>query len=236
MSETSGVLTVERTQQGENLFKKDFIFPFPKNTPTEIINGWDYDPIGKIHKVTHHRAIDFGLEPCTPILAVANGIVIATSQFRYIKPKNRNGFIGFGLGNYIEIHHLGSEIITRYGHLQNIYPAIPYIQPDKTEKGFNSTFLENITLEELRRFGVFIKQGEVIGNSGFSGLSDNQEEFPLDSAYPDSNVQYWEPNPHLHFEVMRLDENGKRQPVDPFGLYSDEITDYQRLLAEMRQR
>jgi len=232
VSEKSQIITAERNLKGENLFAKDFIKPFPQDIPVRIVNGWEYDPVGKIHRVVKHRAIDFRLEPGIPILAVANGLAISTSQFRYITSADRKNVIGFARGNCVKILHFGLGLVTYYGHLRNIAPTIPYINPDETDKGFHSEFVDKITHEQLRQYGVFIKSGNNLGDSGLSGLSF-EWELPLQSADPNNSIKYWETNPHLHFETVKLGKNGKEEPIDPFGLYSGNPEDYARLLDEL---
>ncbi len=107
--------------------------------------GMRYHPI--LHFSRMHAGIDFGAAWGSPIVAAADGQVVAA------------GWAG-GYGREVRIAH-GSGIVTLYGHMSSI-AASP---------------------------GETVRQGQVIGYVGSSGLSTG---------------------PHLHFEVK---VNGR--PVDP---------------------
>jgi murein DD-endopeptidase MepM/ murein hydrolase activator NlpD len=107
--------------------------------------GMRYHPI--LHYTRFHSGLDFGAAWGSPIVAAADGQVIAA------------GWSG-GYGREVEVAH-GSGIITLYGHMSGIV-ASP---------------------------GEAVRQGQVIGYVGSSGLSTG---------------------PHVHFEVR---VNGR--PVDP---------------------
>jgi len=107
--------------------------------------GVRYHPI--LHIARMHTGIDFGAAWGSPIVAAADGQVIAA------------GWAG-GYGREVQVAH-GGGIVTLYGHMSGI-AASP---------------------------GDIVRQGQVIGYVGSSGLSTG---------------------PHVHFEVRM---NG--QPVDP---------------------
>jgi len=107
--------------------------------------GVRYHPI--LHIARMHTGIDFGAAWGSPIVAAADGQVIAA------------GWAG-GYGREVQVAH-GGGIVTLYGHMSGI-AASP---------------------------GDIVRQGQVIGYVGSSGLSTG---------------------PHVHFEVR---VNG--QPVDP---------------------
>ncbi len=107
--------------------------------------GLRYHPI--LHYSRMHAGIDFGAPWGSPIVAAADGEVVAA------------GWAG-GYGREVRVAH-GGGIVTLYGHMSTIV-ASP---------------------------GEAVRQGQVIGYVGSSGLSTG---------------------PHLHFEVK---VNG--QPVDP---------------------
>lgn len=110
--------------------------------------GVRYHPI--LHFARMHSGIDFGAAWGSPIVAAADGQVIAT------------GWSG-GYGRQVRVAHSGG-IVTTYSHMSSI-AASP---------------------------GEIVRQGQVIGYVGSSGLSTG---------------------PHLHFEVRF---NG--QAVDPTGV------------------
>jgi murein DD-endopeptidase MepM/ murein hydrolase activator NlpD len=107
--------------------------------------GYRYHPILRFSRL--HAGIDFGARWGSPIVAAADGMVIAA------------GYAG-GYGRQVRIAH-GSGIVTSYSHM-SATAATP---------------------------GVPVRQGQVIGYVGSSGLSTG---------------------PHLHFEVR---VGG--QPVNP---------------------
>jgi murein DD-endopeptidase MepM/ murein hydrolase activator NlpD len=104
-----------------------------------------YHPI--LHFARMHAGIDFGAAWGSPIVAAADGQVVAA------------GWAG-GYGREVQIAH-GGGIVTLYGHMSGIAASA----------------------------GEIVRQGQVIGYVGSSGLSTG---------------------PHVHFEVR---VNG--QPVDP---------------------
>ncbi len=110
--------------------------------------GMRYHPI--LHYMRFHSGIDFGAAWGSPIVAAADGKVIAA------------GWSG-GYGREVEVAH-GSGIVSLYGHMSSIVAS-----PGET-----------------------VRQGQVIGYVGSSGLSTG---------------------PHVHFEVK---VNGK--PVDPMSV------------------
>jgi murein DD-endopeptidase MepM/ murein hydrolase activator NlpD len=98
--------------------------------------GMRYHPI--LHYERFHAGLDFGAPYGSPIVAAANGQVVAA------------GWAG-GYGNEVQIAH-GGGIVSLYGHMSGI----------------------------VARAGEMVRQGQVIGYVGSTGLSTG---------------------PHLHFEV-----------------------------------
>jgi murein DD-endopeptidase MepM/ murein hydrolase activator NlpD len=110
--------------------------------------GMRYHPI--LHYERFHAGLDFGAPYGSPIVAAANGQVVAA------------GWAG-GYGNEVQISH-GGGVVTLYGHMSGV----------------------------VARPGEVVRQGQVIGYVGSTGLSTG---------------------PHLHFEVK---VNG--QAVNPLGV------------------
>ena len=110
--------------------------------------GMRYHPI--LHYERFHAGLDFGAAYGSPIVAAANGQVVAA------------GWAG-GYGHEVQIAH-GGGVITLYGHMSEI----------------------------VARSGEMVRQGQVIGYVGSTGLSTG---------------------PHLHFEVR---VNG--QAVNPLDV------------------
>ena len=110
--------------------------------------GYRYHPI--LHFVRFHAGLDIGASWGSPIVAAADGRVVAA------------GWAG-GYGREVQIAH-GGGLVSLYGHMSQI-AAEP---------------------------GSFVRQGQVIGYVGSSGLSTG---------------------PHVHFEVR-----SGGQPVNPLGV------------------
>ena len=110
--------------------------------------GMRYHPI--LHYERFHAGLDFGAPYGSPIVAAANGQVIAA------------GWAG-GYGNEVQIAH-GGGVVSLYGHMSGI----------------------------VARPGEVVRQGQVIGYVGSTGLSTG---------------------PHLHFEIK---VNG--QAVNPLDV------------------
>jgi murein DD-endopeptidase MepM/ murein hydrolase activator NlpD len=110
--------------------------------------GYRYHPI--LHFTRFHAGIDFGAGWGSPIVAAADGQVVAA------------GWAG-GYGREVQIAH-GGGLTTVYGHMSGIV-ASP---------------------------GSFVRQGQLIGYVGSSGLSTG---------------------PHLHYEVRK-----DGVPVNPLGV------------------
>ena len=110
--------------------------------------GMRYHPI--LHYTRFHAGIDFGAAWGSPIVAAADGQVVAA------------GWTG-GYGREVQVAH-GGGIVTLYGHMSGIAASA----------------------------GQMVRQGQVIGYVGSSGLSTG---------------------PHLHFEVK---VNGRA--VDPMSV------------------
>jgi murein DD-endopeptidase MepM/ murein hydrolase activator NlpD len=110
--------------------------------------GLRHHPI--LHFSRMHTGIDFGAAWGSPIVAAADGQVVAA------------GWTG-GYGRQVQVAH-GSGIVTTYSHMSGIAAS----------------------------FGETVRQGQVIGYVGSTGLSTG---------------------PHLHFEVRM---NGR--PVDPMSV------------------
>ena len=110
--------------------------------------GMRYHPI--LHYERFHAGLDFGAPYGSPIVAAANGQVVAA------------GWAG-GYGHEVQIAH-GGGIVTLYGHMSSI----------------------------VAQAGEMVRQGQVIGYVGSTGLSTG---------------------PHLHFEV-RVDGRA----VNPLGV------------------
>jgi hypothetical protein len=126
------------------LSQRALLTDIPTLWPLKGVRGRVTNPYGPaIHPFTGewylHKGLDIGYGMGAPIVATANGKIIAKDYEEH------------GYGNYLVIQHkYGFD--TKYAHMQNIYV----------------------------KAGQVVKQGEIIGTMGNSGLSDG---------------------PHLHYEV-----------------------------------
>jgi murein DD-endopeptidase MepM/ murein hydrolase activator NlpD len=117
------------TPDGHSMQKAFLRAPLEFRRVSSRFSSGRYHPILNI--IRAHRGIDYAAPQGTPVRAAGSGRV----RFRGIKG---------GYGNVIELDH-GAGIVTVYGHLSHIAPAV--------------------------RTGERVTQGQVIGNVGMTGLA-----------------------------------------------------------------
>lgn len=204
--------------------------PFEKKN-YQITEGWNYSEKEKeITGFTGHGGIDFELAFGSTILAAADGWAI--SSYMNFPIKDEKGQVklyqgkplGFGYGYFVQIFHpkevTGTEIplYTTYGHLLTI-TGVPFHKPRKTGDSWWPVGNKvSPDLYPLYHHARYIKSGQVIGYSGFSGLTWGYDDYP---NIPDPKFYPSWDKPHLHFEVAtRVGYKKKKRFFDPYGIKS----------------
>jgi len=191
--------------------------PFSKDIPLDITEGWIYsDQERSIHGISSHRAIDFAMPEGTPIYAAASGYAVSATQISYLDRTYQGKKIGYSRGNFVEIWHPEQKVLTRYLHLSHIQEDIPYGQ-------------------EIENTGKFVRQGELIGWSGSTGLAWGCDEAPNPTGDENKKCPTWDED-HLHFEVFRRNSEGKKDlRFDPFEIYKDytHYKDFDRTIIDL---
>jgi len=172
-----------------------------------------------VHK---HRATDWeaASESDRLVRAVADGYGFASYHFlRNMPVKGIFGEgDGYGLGNFVQVFHPEQNVLTIYAHLDGIPKHIPFLPPEETEKGLIPWILRADGLEQLR-MGQVIRQGEVLGRIGCSGLRGSIEwRHPIADA-----LKSWDRS-HLHLEFYRRLKN-QWVSFDPFDI-SGKLQEY----------
>lgn len=175
-----------------------------------------------------------------PVLAAADGRAYFSYQYTSgIWTDPATGIthqVGWGAGLFVEIRHAKDQPgnrgwVTQYIHLSKVAPGLPYLKPDAVSDPADPThpdwFPTGILKEDnaLWNVGVPVKQGQVIGYQGDTGIGfgwkDNFD--PATGQVAPRNravLKPWDP-PQLHFQLYQGRVNGVKQNiVDPFGLYS----------------
>lgn len=209
---------------------KPFLFlPFRQGTKFKITEGWKYSVQEKrIHGFELHRGVDFAAKRGTPILAPADGFAFSSFSLAFAgveketfvtksteAKKYRGKFIGFGLGNFVQIFNPKEKIYLSFGHLEKVAPKIPFFEPQPKDDAFDPVVLFG---NKLKKQGRFINRGEVIGYMGDSGCSWGYLEKP--GFRPDHRKFFSWDEVHTHFEVFTRDKKGKKNlRLDPFDIY-----------------
>src|SRR5690606_9328496 len=147
---------------------KSFLYlPFRKIDKVKITEGWYYSSgEQRIHGHKIHYGIDFAADRGTPVLAAAPGLALSFYQLGY-SGKYKGKRVGFGFGNYVQIWHPQANCFTLYAHLDAIAPYIPYI-PDIKKDDEEISGVRSLTLAKIKKQGLNIKRGTVIGWMGDS--------------------------------------------------------------------
>ena len=190
--------------------------PLHKGTDFRITEGWIYSKEEwEIHGCLEHYGIDFAAERGTPILAAADGWAISSY---HQKPGGtyKGKPIGMALGKFVQIWHPEQGVYTQYAHLEQIDEAVPYIEPTKTDDGWDPTFVYRPNGEEIPGWEE-VKRGQVIGCMGDTGLYWGYQETPTHRPDPATNPSWDEV--HVHFEIFTRGPDGKKNArFDPFAI------------------
>lgn len=192
------------------------LFPFREGVDVRLAEGWIYsDEEQKIHGRKIHYASDLAAPRGTPVYAAADGLAIASFDTQD-DGEYQGKRIGFGYGRFVQVWSPETSTYTIYSHLEEIAPGIYYEEPTKTETGWVAEL--PISKEEAEEHeSTPIKQGDLIGYVGDSGLTWGYEETPENRPNP-TEFPSWDET-HLHFEVFRYDSDGKKVAYDPYGIY-----------------
>lgn len=212
--------------------------PFAAKTKFQITEGWIYSKQeNKIHGFEIHRGLDFACRRGTPVLAPADGFAFSSFSLSYAGKKDgtivwlrsearlyKGKFVGFGLGNFIQIYHPRQRLYTSFGHLENVAESLPYFEPTAEGDGWKPKI---IFYPEIIKSGKKVKRGEIIGYVGDSGISWGYKERPGFRPDP-KKYPSWDET-HTHFEIFSRDESGKKEfRYDPFGIYGG-LDEYKKL-------
>lgn len=203
--------------------------PFQEGTDFRVTEGWNYSKEEKnIHNLHFHQAIDFSVPRNTPVYAADDGYAIASSQISYLDKNYQNKKIGYAYGNFVQIWHPEQKIFTLYAHLEKISDDIPYLPPIKYKDAWIPVGIQNQLSSSIFQKSIFIRQGDLIGYAGDSGLSWGYKEFPQLRPNP-IEFPSWD-EVHLHFEVLKRNKDGlKLENFDPYGIYG-EVSGYEENL------
>ncbi len=210
----------------------------------QITEGMQYGTEeSAIHGKINHDAIDFAAAIGSSVRAAASGFAIAGYQFEYAftdltRAKVRlwqNKTVGYGLGRFVLILHLEPALRDRwlytiYGHLLSTASHIPFYEPERrindADTGWEPIKFRQSPQAHITS-AVIVKQGELIGEVGITGMEWGVEGSSELEYHP---ANYWD-EPHTHFVTeIRGPQGEKIEHLDPFGIYADE-TAYTKVRA-----
>lgn len=194
----------------------------------QVTNGW----VTSTDEETYtgpglHRSLDFefmrqqdhgyGL----PVVAAADGRAYFTYQNLtdvWVDPQGVAHRIGVGAGLVVEVRH-ANGFVTQYIHLATVAKGIPYLRPEADPDVPGDWIPSGLfrTNEELWEFGVPVRQGQVIGTQGDTGIGlDWNDDFDVETGKvaPRNRelLKPWDP-PQLHFQVYNGRINGAKQNI-----------------------
>jgi murein DD-endopeptidase MepM/ murein hydrolase activator NlpD len=192
-----------------------------------ISEGWKYSQEEQdIHGFVNHSAVDFEAKRGAPIYAAADGYAISSAHlFNLVHRYQGKAPIGFGLGNFVQVWHPSLGVYTSYSHLQKVSSTIPYFAPTCEFSNCDPKDIYNPPSFSEQK-GVFVKQGQLLGWIGDSGLGWGYLEQPQNRPDP-IKFPSWD-RTHLHFEVYDRDPEKflKQNRYDPFGWYDGDLSHY----------
>lgn len=182
----------------------------------------------KISGQRRHYGIDYSLPRGTPILAAASGWAISSYHWHLLWDKVGKGrirykrykgkLLGNGYGYFVTIYHPRQDLFTQYGHLDEIFPKIPFLEPMRRRLRFD-TLVSRIKKSQFPKRGVWVRGGQVVGWCGDSGVTLGYRDYPI-RPDPQKFPSWWET--HLHFEVYTgRDPMGRKLKdflLDPYDI------------------
>ncbi len=188
--------------------------------------GWDDNS---------HQALDFeGLELGVPILAPADGIAWCSYQFLTLRIEN-DVVYGGGAGLFVEIQHEHVDVpgfgklTTQLIHLGSVAEDIPYLPAVQTDEFDWHPSGVMKTQDELRRLGIPVRAGDVIGTFGATGIGREHFNPANHTVIIPEDTTLWDP------QQLHMAANCGRDPGRSFarknrlclsGLYGQERQDY----------
>lgn len=252
----AGVITPDQP-----FLKLPFVQGLARNL--KITQGWTVEATeASIIGAGEHNAIDFeGYAYGAPIVAAADGWAWYSYE-RYVTPVNYSDpitgrlitFIDEGAGLVVEVAHDARSTgvpgnprwVSQYMHLSRVRPGIPYQTsvPDEVVEiqgqKYTNYYPQGIVrpTEDLVKVGKRVKQGEVIGWHGDTGIGANWHDnwnAVLKTVIPRHrpSTPPWDPQgayqsvppalaAQLHFGLYagRNSAGARQNKVDPFDLYA----------------
>jgi hypothetical protein len=242
--QTGSSITHTTTKMHEGFLK----LPFARQ-PYTISEAWTYsDAEFAIHGLRKHQAIDFALPYGTKIYAPTTGFVLSTYQNGYITQgtgvKALSGeAIHYGYGYYINFRDPKRDLFMIFAHLSSISRKIPFYTPKAKiiwwnllwwNSWLNPGLGENIKAEILNDPSLFkkmklVKAGDYLGTVWVSGL-EQWEDLPLEvkkaPAIPAKKAPKSRDESHLHMEIFQKSLLSGKVLIDPYGLYSGDLSLY----------
>lgn len=219
------VVSRKSTEAKGEIMRPEFKAPLSAQDARHIVvsEGWEYGAEKRIHpSISTHYGIDFPAKWGAPVYADADGWAVA-SYHTHDMVDAYGRTIGFGLGLFVQIWHPGAKLFTLYAHLSGINPNIPYIPPTFDGRDWQPKAAIFVPVDQFVQQAHQVKQGDLIGYIGYTGLRLGYPETPANPPTVDhSKDKTWDPaGPHLHYEAYSRSPDGsvKQDRYDPTGIY-----------------
>lgn len=179
----------------------------------DITEGWFYSQEEqRIDGETQHSALDIQAPYGTAIAAPADGYAMSSYYTYSFTDQSGNPIlyegkqIGFGFGNFIEMYVPEVNRFIVLGHMSEVDKTIPFSKPVLYQGNGWYPTNHNLLISELKNspYYVKVKQGQLLGRMGHSGLS-----WPYDPLYHgeseppvfrnEKDVPSWDET-HVHME------------------------------------
>lgn len=219
--------------EGEELSANPYLYlPFFSSVDNyEITEGWMYSRNEKrIHGYTVHGAVDFHVPYGTDVAAPCDGLAISSYHSFPLLDKDKKiktldgKELYFGLGYFIQIYVTGINRYIQLGHFSEIDKSIPFSIPTFENGTWNPTN-HSLKPDELpdNKMVIRVRKGQLLGKVGFSGLRWGYDDYTEGATRPvslDTTRFNSYDEPHLHFEEMGRDSDGKKGwQRDPYAIY-----------------